>query len=98
MHFYIKNKGIYFKREENSDERFLASLTDRIHQDAKESIEAWQNEFDDDVLDYAATDWLDVAFQLTPDQENKEESEAFETDIPKELFIELFEEKVTVTR
>jgi len=35
---------------------------------------------------------------LTPDQENKEEIEAFETDIPKELFIELFEEKVTVTR
>jgi hypothetical protein len=98
MHFYIKNKGIYFKREENSDERFLSSLTDRIHQDAKESIKAWQNEFDDNALNYAATDWLDVAFQVTPDQENEEEIEAFETDIPKELFIELFEEKVAVTR
>lgn len=98
MYFYIKNQGIYFKRHENSDERFLKGLTDRIHQDAKESIEAWQNDFGNESLNYANTDWLDVAFEVKPDQDNEEEVEAFETDIPKELFIQLFEKKVTVIR
>jgi hypothetical protein len=97
-HFYIKNQGIYFKSEENSDERFLSGLTDRIHQDAKEAIEAWQNEFDDQDLDYANTDWLDEAFQVKPLEDDNKEVEAFESDIPKELFIQLFEKEVNVIR
>jgi len=97
-HFYIKNLGIYFKGEENSDERYLRGLTERIHQDAKEAIEAWQNEFGDENLDYANTDWLDVAFEVKPDEDNEEEVEVFETEIPFELFVSVFEKAVTVIR
>jgi len=97
MYFYIKNNGIYFKREENSDERFLSDLTQRIARDAKQTIAAWQSEFGDEPLEYAATDWLDVAFEVYPDQDCEEEIEVFKTtDLPKDLFIKLFEDEVTV--
>lgn len=97
MEFYIKNDGIYFKREENSDERFMKDLTDHIHEDAKQTIKAWESEFGDNPLVYAETDWLDVAFEVYPDQEDEDEIELFQTtDLPKDLYIQLFGKEVLV--
>jgi hypothetical protein len=97
MQFYIKNDGIYFKREENSDERFMSGITDRIQEDAKQAIEAWHYEFGDEPLEYDSTDWLDAAFEVYPDQEEEEEIELFATTLlPKDLFIKLFEKEVEI--
>ncbi len=99
MHVYITNLDIYFKEFENSDERYLRRLTEAIHADAKKTIEAWESEFEGEPLDYAGTDWLDVAFDSSLyDEDNEAECEAHEQGIDKELFIKVFERSVKVIR
>jgi hypothetical protein len=44
------------------------------------------------------TEWLDQAFEAGPDEDDDIEVEAFETDIPRSLLVELFEEKVKIIR
>lgn len=98
MHVYIKNLDIYFKEFENSDERYLRRLTEAIHADAKEAVEAWESEWGDEPLRYAATDWLDAAFGRLYDEDDEAECEAHEQGIDKELFIKVFERSVKVIR
>lgn len=99
MHVYIKGLDIYFKEFENSDERYLRRLTEAIHADARKAVEGWESEFGNETLDYAGTDWLDVAFDPNLYNEDDEaECEAREQGIDKELFIKVFERSVKVIR
>jgi hypothetical protein len=88
-YFYLKNDGIYFKKEENSDERYLSSLTEQITQEAKRTIQSWKNDFDKEKLDPAQTDWLEeCSIDLTYDDDSIE-SESFESEIVRQLFNQL---------
>jgi hypothetical protein len=99
MHVYIKGLDIYYKEFEGSDERYLRRLTEAIHADARETVECWESEFGDEALDYANTDWLDVAFNPSLyDEDDEAECEASEQGIDKELFIKVFERSVKVIR
>lgn len=71
---------------------------DRIHEDARETILAWKNEFNDEPLNYEETEWLDQAFDTIPDEDDDIEVEAFESGVPRELFFKLFEDKVKAIR
>lgn len=100
MEFYIKNKSIYFKSQKSSKECLLSNLTDRIHSKSKQAIAEWKQAFGDQTLDsYSIIErgWLDMAFEVFPDRKDKKEIKVFKTtNLPKELFIKLFEEDVTI--
>ena len=99
MHVYIKGLDLYFKEFENSDERYLRRLTEAIHADARKAVEGWEPEFGDGALDYAGTDWMDVAFDSSLyDEDDEAECEASEQGIDKELFIKVFEQSVKIIR
>jgi hypothetical protein len=88
-YFYIRNSGIYFKKEENSYERYLSNLTEQITMEANLAVEAWKREYGEDKLNEDETDWLsDCVIALSYDDDSIK-SEAIESGVDRELFQQL---------
>ena len=60
----IERGGIYARREENSDWRFLSALTDAIRAEARRDAATFVDEFPGEDLDPAQTDWDATAWQM----------------------------------